>query len=112
MTKPIAVVAFGGNAILDAGDDGSFTTQLEKAKAACRQMLAILHQGYQLILVHGNGPQVGNLLIQFEKASDVIPVPPSTWPWPRPRACSATCSKSACARSWKRTGCSARWRPC
>jgi len=39
-------------------------------------MLAILHQGYQLILVHGNGPQVGNLLIQFEKARDIIPVPP------------------------------------
>lgn len=76
MTKPIAVVAFGGNAILDAGDDGSFHTQLEKAKAACRQMLSILHKGYQLILVHGNGPQVGNLLIQFEKARDVIPVPP------------------------------------
>lgn len=76
MPKPIAVVAFGGNAILDAGDDGSFTTQLEKAKAACRQMLSILHKGYQLILVHGNGPQVGNLLIQFEKARDIIPVPP------------------------------------
>lgn len=76
MRKPIAVVAFGGNAILDAGDDGSFTTQLEKAKAACRQMLAILHRGYQLVLVHGNGPQVGNLLIQFEKARDIIPVPP------------------------------------
>jgi carbamate kinase len=69
-------VAFGGNAILDAGDDGSFTTQLEKAKAACRQMLAVLHKGYQLILVHGNGPQVGNLVIQFDKAKDVIPVPP------------------------------------
>jgi len=76
MTKPIAVVAFGGNAILDAGDDGSFTTQLEKAKSACRQMRTILHQGYQLILVHGNGPQVGNLLIQFEQARNIIPVPP------------------------------------
>lgn len=76
MTKPIAVVAFGGNAILDAGDDGSFFTQMEKAKAACRRMLGIIHKGYQLILVHGNGPQVGNLLIQFEKARDVIPVPP------------------------------------
>ncbi|MDR1855737.1 MAG: carbamate kinase [Desulfovibrio sp.] len=75
-SKPIAVVAFGGNAILDAGDDGSFKTQLEKAKAACRRMLAILHKGYQLVLVHGNGPQVGNLLLQFEKARDVIPVPP------------------------------------
>jgi carbamate kinase len=76
MTKPIAVVAFGGNAILDAGDDGSFFTQMEKAKTACRRMLGILHKGYHLILVHGNGPQVGNLLIQFEKARGVIPVPP------------------------------------
>jgi len=76
MTKPIAVVALGGNAILDASDDGSFETQLEKAKDVCRQLLTILHRGYQLILVHGNGPQVGNLLIQFEKARDTIPVPP------------------------------------
>jgi carbamate kinase len=76
MSKPIAVVAFGGNAILDSGDDGSFATQLEKAKSACRQLLSILHKGYELVLVHGNGPQVGNLLIQFEKSRDIIPVPP------------------------------------
>jgi carbamate kinase len=76
MSKPIAVVAFGGNAILSAGDDGSFHTQMEKAKSACRQMLAILHKGYEIVLVHGNGPQVGNLLLQFEKARDTIPVPP------------------------------------
>jgi carbamate kinase len=76
MSRPIAVVAFGGNAILSEGDDGSFATQMERAKSACRQMLAIVHQGYELVLVHGNGPQVGNLLIQFEKAREVIPVPP------------------------------------
>ena len=77
MSRPIAVVAFGGNAILRAGDDGSFHTQMEKAKGACRQMLEeILHKGYELVLVHGNGPQVGNLLLQFEKARDIIPVPP------------------------------------
>ena len=76
MNKPIAVIAFGGNAILDKGDDGSFETQLAKAKQACREMLSILHRGYEVVLVHGNGPQVGNLLIQFEKARDIIPVPP------------------------------------
>ncbi|HTT71101.1 MAG TPA: carbamate kinase [Anaeromyxobacteraceae bacterium] len=74
--RPIAVVAFGGNAILSAGDDGSFQTQMEKAKGTCREMLAILHRGFELVLVHGNGPQVGNLLLQFEKARDIIPVPP------------------------------------
>ena len=39
-------------------------------------MLAILHRGFELVLVHGTGPQVGNLLLQFEKARDIIPVPP------------------------------------
>ncbi|MBR5051184.1 MAG: carbamate kinase [Desulfovibrio sp.] len=76
MERPIAVIAFGGNAILDKGDDGTFETQLDKAKAACREMLSIMHRGYDVCLVHGNGPQVGNLLIQFEKARDIIPVPP------------------------------------
>ena len=76
MSRPIAVVAFGGNAILQAGDDGSFRTQMEKAKGACRQMLEVMHRGYEIVLVHGNGPQVGNLLLQFEKARDILPVPP------------------------------------
>jgi carbamate kinase len=76
VAKPIAVLAFGGNAILEAGDDGTFATQLEKAKAACRQMLTVLKMGYGLVMVHGNGPQVGNLLIQFDRAKDRIPVPP------------------------------------
>ncbi len=76
VNRPIAVIAFGGNAILDARDDGSFETQLEKAKSACREILKLLHRGYDIVLVHGNGPQVGNLLIQFEKARDIIPVPP------------------------------------
>ncbi|MEE8484906.1 MAG: carbamate kinase [Nitrospinota bacterium] len=76
MAKPIAVVAFGGNAILKSKDDGSFETQLNRAKDTCKQLLTILHKRYELVIVHGNGPQVGNLLIQFEKASADIPVPP------------------------------------
>lgn len=76
MAKPIAVVALGGNAILNANEDGSIETQLKNCKAACRQMLAILHKRYELVIVHGNGPQVGNLLLQFENARDLIPVPP------------------------------------
>jgi carbamate kinase len=76
MDKPIAVVAFGGNAILKSKEDGMFETQLENAKKTCRELLVILHKRYELVIVHGNGPQVGNLLIQFENASDIIPVPP------------------------------------
>jgi carbamate kinase len=76
VSKPVAVVAFGGNAILNSNEDMSFETQLKNAQETCRQMLAILHKRYELVIVHGNGPQVGNLLIQFENARDLIPVPP------------------------------------
>ncbi len=76
MNKPVAVVAFGGNAILNSNEDMSFETQLKNAQETCRQMLAILHKRYELVIVHGNGPQVGNLLIQFENARDLLPVPP------------------------------------
>jgi len=76
MAKPIAVVAFGGNAILSSNEEMSFESQLRNAKETCRQMLGILHKRYELVIVHGNGPQVGNLLIQFENARDLIPVPP------------------------------------
>ncbi len=76
MSKPVAVVAFGGNAILSSNEDMAFETQLRNAQETCRQMLAILHKRYELVIVHGNGPQVGNLLIQFENARDLIPVPP------------------------------------
>lgn len=76
MAKPVAVVAFGGNAILSSNEDMAFETQLRNAQETCRQMLAILRKRYELVIVHGNGPQVGNLLIQFENARDLIPVPP------------------------------------
>ncbi|NOY86441.1 MAG: carbamate kinase [Deltaproteobacteria bacterium] len=76
MTKPVAVVAFGGNAILSSNEDMSFETQLNNAKETCRQMLGILRKRYEMVIVHGNGPQVGNLLIQFESARDIIPIPP------------------------------------
>ncbi len=76
MAKPVAVVAFGGNAILSSNEDMAFETQLRNAQETSRQMLAILRKRYELVIVHGNGPQVGNLLIQFENARDLIPVPP------------------------------------
>jgi carbamate kinase len=71
--RPLAVVAFGGNALLRPGDSGTTTQQLERAREAVRHLLPILARGYELIVVHGNGPQVGNLLIQAELAAERIP---------------------------------------
>ena len=71
--RPLAVVAFGGNALLRPGDSGTTAQQLDRAREAVRHLLPILGRGYELVVVHGNGPQVGNLLIQAEMASSELP---------------------------------------
>ena len=71
--RPRAVVAFGGNALLPPEDDGSTAQQLERAREAVRKLIPILGKGYELIVVHGNGPQVGNILMQAEEAADKVP---------------------------------------
>jgi carbamate kinase len=71
--RPLAVVAFGGNALLRPEDSGTTVQQLERAREAVRELLPVLGRGYELLVVHGNGPQVGNVLIQAEAAADRIP---------------------------------------
>jgi carbamate kinase len=71
--RPLAVVAFGGNALLRPEDSGTTAEQLERAREAVRKLLPVLGRGYELVVVHGNGPQVGNLLIQAEAAADTVP---------------------------------------
>jgi carbamate kinase len=71
--RPLAVVAFGGNALLRPEDSGTVAEQLTRAREAVRMLIPILGKGYELIVVHGNGPQVGNILIQAEEAADRVP---------------------------------------
>jgi carbamate kinase len=71
--RPLAVVAFGGNALLRPKDSGTTHQQLDRAREAVRHLLPILARGYELVVVHGNGPQVGNLLIQSEIAAGQVP---------------------------------------
>jgi carbamate kinase len=75
MTKQskLAVVAFGGNALLRQEDHGTQEEQIARAKQAARWLADIVRHGYKLIVVHGNGPQVGNILVQAEEASTKIP---------------------------------------
>lgn len=70
---PLAIVAFGGNALLRPEDRGTQEEQIARAKQAARWLAEIVRFGYRLIVVHGNGPQVGNILIQAEEASTKIP---------------------------------------
>jgi carbamate kinase len=73
MKQKIALIAFGGNALLPENERGLQEEQMRNAQHAARLMVHILRKGYELIIVHGNGPQVGNLLIQMEEAVTKIP---------------------------------------
>lgn len=69
----LAVVAFGGNALLRPEDRGTQEEQIARARQAARWLAEVVRHGYKLIVVHGNGPQVGNILVQNEEASTKIP---------------------------------------
>ncbi len=73
MAGKLAVVAFGGNALLRSEDRGTQEEQIARSKQAARWLAEIVRHGYKVIVVHGNGPQVGNILIQNEEASTKIP---------------------------------------
>ncbi len=66
-------MAFGGNALLRPEDRGTQEEQIARARQAARWLAEIVRHGYKLIVVHGNGPQVGNILVQGEEASTKIP---------------------------------------
>jgi len=71
--RPVAVIAFGGNALLRPQDHGTQEEQFTLSWKATRWLVEIVHRGYELAIVHGNGPQVGNIMIQVEEAITKIP---------------------------------------
>lgn len=66
MMKKLAMVALGGNALLRAGQKGSFAEQLENVERTCESLAGLLEIDYCLVIGHGNGPQVGNGLLRQE----------------------------------------------
>lgn len=73
MKRKIALIAFGGNAILPNNKKGLQKEQMKEARKAASLMIDVVKKGFELIIVHGNGPQVGNLLIQMEEAVNKVP---------------------------------------
>jgi carbamate kinase len=70
------VVALGGNALLRRGADDTFEEMYRAARAAAEQIAEIASEGWEVVVTHGNGPQVGRILIQQEAAaSKVSPMP-------------------------------------
>lgn len=70
------VIALGGNALQEAGKPSTAQAQLEVVERTSVYIADILEKGYQIVLAHGNGPQVGRLVIQNEYAEPVTPAMP------------------------------------
>jgi len=77
MREETIVVALGGNAILQPGQRGTVQEQMENVNIACGHLVKIITSGkYGIVITHGNGPQVGNILLQNDAASNLIPPMP------------------------------------
>ena len=72
--KPILLVALGGNALIRKGEEGTVDQQFKNLAVPIRQV-AKLSRDYRIIITHGNGPQVGNLLLQQESCGEVPQLP-------------------------------------
>ena len=73
-SKPIILIAFGGNALIKRGQRGTHKEQFVNLKLPMRQ-IARLSRKFKFVITHGNGPQVGNLLLQQESC-DAVPKMP------------------------------------
>ncbi len=70
------VIALGGNALQTKNSAPTAEAQLEVVKATCERIAEISQSGYELAVVHGNGPQVGRIVLATETAKDVVPPMP------------------------------------
>lgn len=70
------VVALGGNAILQRGERGTAEEQFGHVSAAVREIAWLIERGDNIIITHGNGPQVGDLLLKDECAREQLPPMP------------------------------------
>lgn len=66
----LAVVAFGGNALLRGDQKGTYNEQVSNVRETCENLVGLIKQGYDIVIGHGNGPQVGNVMLQHEAGEE------------------------------------------
>ncbi|MDD5308086.1 MAG: carbamate kinase [Deltaproteobacteria bacterium] len=74
--KPIVLLALGGHAFMQRGEKGTIEEHERNAVMICRTLQTLIDRDYRLVVTHGNGPQVGNLLLLNETADKSLPVMP------------------------------------
>lgn len=70
------VIALGGNALQSKGAEPTAQAQLETVRRTSESIARISQRGYEVVVVHGNGPQVGRIVLASEAAKDVVPPMP------------------------------------
>ncbi len=73
--KKLSVIAFGGNALLKSGQKGTIDEQEQNVYETCTHLVPLIKEGYDLVIGHGNGPQVGNVLLQHEAGNQIFDLP-------------------------------------
>jgi len=73
------LIALGGNAMTGPGGDASTESQQTAISLACERLADLIADGHDVVLTHGNGPQVGNLLVKNEMAAAEVPPVPLDW---------------------------------
>ncbi len=71
--KKTIVIALGGNALIREGQRGTIEEQFENTRKSLDSVIYCLKQGFEVVITHGNGPQVGNELLRVEAARDIVP---------------------------------------
>lgn len=73
--KKLGVVAFGGNALILGGQKGTISEQEENSYKASERLLTLINKDYDLVITHGNGPQVGNIMLANAAGEKMYGVP-------------------------------------
>jgi len=73
--KKLAVVAFGGNALLRSDQKGNIDEQEQNAYKASEHLLKLIKRKYNIVITHGNGPQVGNLMLSNTAGNKLYGLP-------------------------------------
>lgn len=76
MERKTIVLALGGNALVNPGEEGNIAQQFANTRKSLQGVVELLEAGHRLVLTHGNGPMVGNYLIRVEEASHIVPTLP------------------------------------
>ena len=74
--REMVLVALGGNALIRSGQSGTIAEQEQNAQEICGHLMHLVERDYNLVVTHGNGPQVGQQLIRHERAKDMAPPMP------------------------------------